>query len=157
MKGKFGTKTIVIIALIVVLLAIGVTGTVLFLKDSGEASAIEETNRLPVTGLDNNQQTEEDEKQEGVNENQTSEVTQANANTQPAQSNENTTTQNGTNGETTAATAPTQSTRTITQEPETSTVEREKVIAESTELNWNKFNLSGGVKNGLFKKIYIIR
>lgn len=143
MKGKFGTKTIVIIALIVVLLAIGVTGTVLFLKDSGEASAIEETNRLPVTGLDNNQQTEEDEKQEGVNENQTSEVTQANANTQPAQSNENTTTQNGTNGETTAATAPTQSTRTITQEPETSTVEREKVIAESTELNWNKFNLSG--------------
>ncbi len=143
MKGKFGTKTIVIIALIVVLLAIGVTGTVLFLKDSGEASAIEETNRLPVTGLDNNQQTEEDEKQEGVNENQTSEVTQANANTQPAQSNENTTTQNGTNGETTAATAPTQSTRTITQEPETSTVEREKVIAESTKLNWNKFNLSG--------------
>ena len=136
MKGKFGTKTIVIIALTVVLLAIGITGTVLFLKDSGEASAMEETNKLPVTGLNNNQQTEEN--QEVANQNQTSEVTQTN--TQPAQSNTNAITQNGTNTGTNITT-PTQSTREITQEPETSTVEREKVIAESTELNWNKFNL----------------
>ena len=143
MKGKFGTKTIVIIALIVVLLAIGITGTVLFLKDSGEASAMEETNILPVTGLDNNQQTEENKNQEGVNENQATEATQPNA-----QANENTTgnetgnatTQNNASVGTTTTT-PTQATREITQEPETSTVEREKVIAESTELNWNKFNL----------------
>ena len=72
MKKKFSTKTIVISALIVVLLAVGITGTVVFLKDSGEAEAAmeEQENLLPVTGRDdetegNNEQVEPNEETEG--------------------------------------------------------------------------------------------
>ena len=39
MKGKISTKAIVITILTVVLLAVATTGTVLFLKDNGEAAA----------------------------------------------------------------------------------------------------------------------
>ena len=140
MKGKFSTKTIVIIALTVLLLAIGVTGTVLFLKDSGEAAAMEEKNVLPVTGTDNEPETgaETPINQENQGENGGEQQTEETPNTTV-----------NTTGETTSTrtTTPTQSTREITQEPETSTVEREKVIAESKELNWNKFSLTEDADN----------
>ena len=140
MKGKFSTKTIVIIALTVLLLAIGVTGTVLFLKDSGEAAAMEEKNVLPVTGTDNEPESgaETPINQENQGENGGEQQTEETPNTTV-----------NTTGETTSTrtTTPTQSTREITQEPETSTVEREKVIAESKELNWNKFSLTEDADN----------
>ena len=54
MKGKLSTKAIVIAILTVVLLGAAATGTVLFLKDNGEAAATEEPKRdevaLPITG-----------------------------------------------------------------------------------------------------------
>lgn len=144
MKGKFSTKTIVIIALTVLLLAIGVTGTVLFLKDSGEAAAMEEKNVLPVTGTN-------DEPESGAETPINQENQGENGGEQQKEETPNTTvnTNVNTTGETTSTrtTTPTQSTREITQEPETSTVEREKVIAESKELNWNKFNLTEDADN----------
>ena len=140
MKGKFSTKTIVIIALTVLLLAIGVTGTVLFLKDSGEAAAMEEKNVLPVTGTN-------DEPESGAETPINQENQGENGGEQQTEETPNTTV--NTTGETTSTrtTTPTQSTREITQEPETSTVEREKVIAESKELNWNKFSLTEDADN----------
>ena len=144
MKGKFSTKTIVIIALTVLLLAIGVTGTVLFLKDSGEAAAMEEKNVLPVTGTN-------DEPESGAETPINQENQGENGGEQQTEETPNTTvnTTVNTTGETTSTrtTTPTQSTREITQEPETSTVEREKVIAESKELNWNKFSLTEDADN----------
>lgn len=41
MKGKFTTKTIIIAIAAIILFAVAITGTVIFLKDSGEASATE--------------------------------------------------------------------------------------------------------------------
>ena len=64
MKGKLTTKTIVVIALTLVLIAVAITGTVLFLKDSGRAEAMSEeneTDRLPVTGANQEQNNNEQE------------------------------------------------------------------------------------------------
>ncbi len=56
MLGNLSKKTIAVGVLITVLLATAVAGTVIFLKDSGEATAAmqEKQNVLPVTGENNN-------------------------------------------------------------------------------------------------------
>ena len=69
MKGKFTTKTIIIVAITILLSIVAVAGTVMFLKDSGEAAAIDETETnliLPVAGNDesNSQETTQTESPE---------------------------------------------------------------------------------------------
>ena len=123
MKGKFSTKAIVITILTILLLGAAVTGTVLFLKDNGEAAAKtqEEQNTnaiLPVAGDETqNQGTESTENgQEGTTE---------------------TTTQTGT----VSGTTPTQATRTITATPDASTIEVENDKITRT-LAWNNLIVS---------------
>ena len=103
MKGKFSTKTILISILTVVLLAVAITGTVLFLKDSGKASAAQEDKKaqesqevtLPVTGTDkqneentlptteeNNTETNQEANQGRINEEVQNNNTQTNSNVQ---------------------------------------------------------------------------
>lgn len=103
MKGKFSTKTILISILTVILLAVAITGTVLFLKDSGKASAAQEDKKaqetqevtLPVTGTDkqneentlptteeNNTETNQEANQGRINEEIQSNNTQTNSNVQ---------------------------------------------------------------------------
>ena len=103
MKGKFSTKTILISILTVILLAVAITGTVLFLKDSGKASAAQEDKKaqesqevtLPVTGTDkqneettsptveeNNEKINQEANQERINENTQNNNTQTNSNIQ---------------------------------------------------------------------------
>ena len=103
MKGKFSTKTILISILTVILLAVAITGTVLFLKDSGKASAAQEDKKaqesqkvtLPVTGTDkqneettsptveeNNEEINQEANQERINENTQNNNTQTNSNIQ---------------------------------------------------------------------------
>ena len=103
MKGKFSTKTILISILTVVLLAVAITGTVLFLKDSGKASAAQEDKKaqesqevtLPVTGTDkqneentlptteeNNTETNQEANQGRINEEVQDNNTQTNSNVQ---------------------------------------------------------------------------
>ena len=103
MKGKFSTKTILISILTVILLAVAITGTVLFLKDSGKASAAQEDKKaqesqevtLPVTGTDkqneentlptteeNNTETNQEANQGRINEEVQNNNTQTNSNVQ---------------------------------------------------------------------------
>ena len=103
MKGKFSTKTILISILTVILLAVAITGTVLFLKDSGKASAAQEDKKaqesqevtLPVTGTDkqneentlptteeNNTETNQEVNQGRINEEVQNNNTQTNSNVQ---------------------------------------------------------------------------
>ena len=103
MKGKFSTKTILISILTVILLAVAITGTVLFLKDSGKASAAQEDKKaqesqevtLPVTGTDkqneentlptteeNNAETNQEANQGRINEEVQNNNTQTNSNVQ---------------------------------------------------------------------------
>ena len=103
MKGKFSTKTILISILTVILLAVAITGTVLFLKDSGKASAAQEDKKaqetqevtLPVTGTnkqneentlptteENNTKTNQEANQGRINEEVQNNNTQTNSNVQ---------------------------------------------------------------------------
>lgn len=103
MKGKFSTKTILISILTVILLAVAITGTVLFLKDPGKASAAQEDKKaqesqevtLPVTGTDkqneentlptteeNNTETNQEANQGRINEEVQNNNTQTNSNVQ---------------------------------------------------------------------------
>jgi len=122
MKGKLSTKTIIIAIITIVLLAVAATGTVLFLKDSGEAAAAEEQNVLPVAGNDNEagDSTEQSVENEGTNPETSTELEQT--------ENES--------GEVTATT-PSQTTGILTEEPEATTVEQERVVSEETTLGWN--------------------
>ncbi len=126
MKGKLSTKTIIIAIVTIVLLAVATTGTVLFLKDSGEAEAMEE-NVLPVAGNDNEvgTSTEQTVENEGASSETSTEVEQT--------ENES--------GEVTATT-PSQTTGVLTEEPEATTVEQERVVSEKTTLGWNNLLVS---------------
>ena len=150
MKKKFSTKTIVISALIVVLLAVGITGTVVFLKDSGEAEAAmeEQENLLPVTGRDdetegNNEQVEPNEETEGEqagNQEQNAEETE----------NEETTTNNNqgtTNTNTTNTNTNTNQGNTETELIPTVIGTRERKIAEGLSLGWTTIKIPSIVSN----------
>ena len=150
MKKKFSTKTIVISALIVVLLAVGITGTVVFLKDSGEAEAAmeEQKNLLPVTGRDdetegNNEQVEPNEETEGEqagNQEQNAEETE----------NEETTTNNNqgtTNTNTTNTNTNTNQENTETELIPTVIGTRERKIAEGLSLGWTTIKIPSIVSN----------
>ena len=127
MKGKLSTKTIIIAIVTIVLLAVAATGTVLFLKDSGEAAAMEEQNVLPVAGNDN---------ETGSNTEQTLE----NEETSPETSTGVEQTENESGSVT--ATTPSQTTGVLTEEPEATTVEQERVVSEETTLGWNNLLVS---------------
>ena len=150
MKKKFSTKTIVISALIVVLLAVGITGTVVFLKDSGEAEAAmeEQENLLPVTGRDdetegNNEQVEPNEETEGEqagNQEQNAEETE----------NEETTTNNNqgtTNTNTTNTNTNINQGNTETELIPTVIGTRERKIAEGLSLGWTTIKIPSIVSN----------
>ena len=132
MKGKLSTKTVVIGIITVVLLAVATTGTVLFLKDSGEAAAMDEQNTiLPVAG--NDATSSNVEQSEGNNvENPT-----VNPENQEIVNSENTVEATGV--------TPTQNTRVLTEEPEVSVVEREKVVSEEKTLGWTKIGLANNI------------
>ena len=134
MKGKISTKALVITILTVLLLGTAITGTVVFLKDSGEAAAKtegQESNAtLPVTGE--------------AGEGQVNIPSEGNETAEPetAQAAQTTTTGNGavtrtptvigttgtTNGTVTGA---------QTQGPVVSTMEVERIASETTILGWN--------------------
>lgn len=135
MKGKLSTKTIIIAIITIVLLAVAVTGTVLFLKDSGEAAAVEEQQNvlLPVAGSDSQEETNAEQKN---NNEEVNSETSIGAN----QTEDREQTTNQSQGATT--TTPTQTTGTITEEPEATTVQREKTISEETTLGWNNLLVS---------------
>ena len=150
MKGKISTKAIIITILTVVLLAIATTGTVLFLKDSGEAEAAmeEQKNLLPVTGRDdetegNNEQVEPNEETEGEqagNQEQNAEETE----------NEETTTNNNqgtTNTNTTNTNTNTNQENTETELIPTVIGTRERKIAEGLSLGWTTIKIPSIVSN----------
>ena len=151
MKGKISTKAIIITILTVVLLAIATTGTVLFLKDSGEAAAMEEQNTvgtLPVAGSDNQIEanTEQTVENEGENPEIVRETEQVETEQQTGETEQNENQAQGTETQT-INTSPTQNTGVITEEPEPTTVEQERVISEETTLGWNNLSVSAGQAN----------
>ena len=129
MKGKISTKTIVIAILTVVLLAIATAGTVLFLKDSGEVAAKnEKQNSEVVLPVDNENSevaipTENDKEESSQTEQQTEVVNEG-----------RTVRNNGTIAQTT---------RNFTEQPEISTLERERIASEITTLGWKNISRNG--------------
>ncbi|MGN1310850.1 MAG: hypothetical protein ACI4VP_03995, partial [Clostridia bacterium] len=149
MKGK--TKTILTIVIAIVIVAIAAVGTVTFLKDNGEAEAAEESTKnqvLPVTGTDDEQTSTEGEQNptENLNgEENPAEQPTGGENENPAE---------GTTGENTQGTTETgnqgttenQGTTTGGQtqtEPETTTIEQERLV--STTLNWTNISLNSTI------------
>lgn len=124
MKGKLTTRTIILSIIAVVLLGVAVTGSVIFLRDSGEAAAVEEQNVLPVTGNDNEENPQgtpsSEEEEEGLTneEDNPGTTTRDEQNTVPERT--------GTTGETTE-----------TNLPEATTVEQERVVSETTAVSWS--------------------
>lgn len=124
MKGKLTTRTIILSIIAVVLLGVAVTGSVIFLRDSGEAAAVEEQNVLPVTGNDNEENPQgtpsSDEEEEGLTneEDNPGTTTRDEQNTVPERT--------GTTGGTTE-----------TNLPEATTVEQERVVSETTAVSWS--------------------
>ncbi len=144
MKRKFSTKTIILSILAVLTLVIAITGTVVFLKDSGESSAREEQNQnitLPVTGNDMANTTEA--------------TNQLNTNTENQNSIENTNvgeinSTNTANGENRNS----QRRNTNTAErPATTTVEQEKLVAKETSVNWYNLDIAAHAENYTEKDI----
>jgi len=150
MKGKIGTKEIIITILIVVLLGIAITGTVLFLKDSGEAAAMEVQDidiKLPATGTDN--QTESNEEQaveeQTANPEDIEETTEEEIDEIEQEEEEQV--------EDTQTATPTQNVGVITEEPTPTTIEQERVISEETTLGWNNLMVGAGESNYVEKDI----
>lgn len=141
MKGKLSTKTIIIAIITVVLLAVAVTGTVVFLKDSGEAAAMEEQNILPVAGSNNESETSTEQTGENgdVNPENPANVNQAGNAEQETQTENQS---QGNQNQTGATTTPAQTTGTITEEPAVSTMQRERTISEETTLGWNNLSVA---------------
>ena len=141
MKGKISTKAIVITILTVLLLGVAATGTVLFLKDNGEAAAkTEEQNTeaiLPVTGDETENQQIENGQEQATTPDVNSNGAEAIENVEGTNAQENAQTSTGTS---TTTTTPSQTTRTITEEPETTTVEVERVASETTTLGWSNIS-----------------
>ena len=144
MKGK--TKTILTIVIAIVIVAIAAVGTVTFLKDNGEASAAEEGTKnqvLPVTGSDNEQNNSGNTANapENLNGNQTE-----NQGTNEGETVTPGTTQNNNNNSNNTQTRPSQNNNAQTPtEPETTTVEQERLV--STTLTWSGIKLNSANGN----------
>ena len=148
MKGKLtnkALKTIMIIVAAILVFAAAVTGTVIFLKDSGEASATEgeELAVLPVAGTDdeiNNNpentiiETEEEQQLEIQNPEEQEEL-QNNEEEEPTE----TSTEQTETDSTPAITTP--------QLPEETIIEQERVISQNSSINWSGINLVAGLSN----------
>ena len=134
MKGKLTTKTIVIGILIVLLLAVAVTATVVFLKDSGEATATEEEflaqNSENVASEDKNTNSDQNDEEKIIEENEQ----QNNINNEDDESVE------GDDNN---------------QEPAPTTIEQERVVSEETKLNWNNSGISGAATSVDSDELYI--
>ena len=144
MKGK--TKTILTIVIAIVIVAIAAVGTVTFLKDNGEAAAAEEGTKnqvLPVTGSDNEQNNSGNTANapENLNGNQTE-----NQGTNGGETVTPGTTQNNNNNSNNTQTRPSQNNNAQTPtEPETTTVEQERLV--STTLTWSGIKLNSANGN----------
>ncbi|MGN1298965.1 MAG: InlB B-repeat-containing protein, partial [Candidatus Scatovivens sp.] len=149
MKGKLTTKTIVISVLIVLLLAVAVTASVIFLKDSGEASATEEqttsTAGNAVSEEKNANITDDGENITTEEQKQTPEQN----NTENAQNNVNNVNNNGNqvNGAVVGVLPE--------QQPAPTTIEQERVVSEETKLNWNNSGITGASTSVDSDELYI--
>jgi hypothetical protein len=123
MRGKFTTKTIIIAIIALLVLAAAVTATVVFLKDTGEAAAAQEQELLDGIQKEKSQEKSDDTTKEGENlpelGDEEERINQSN------KGNEN-------------------SSNTL-EEPAPSTVERERVVSETTTLGWNTIGLSSKI------------
>ena len=141
MKGKFTTKTVVISVLIAVLLAAGITGTVLFLKDSGEAVAMQEENLvLPVAGNDKIEEEENIQQEEKTDEeNETAVIEEADNSSNQTNNQENTTTNNTGNIAENRSQAQQETNNVINIEE--SVVTKEKQVLDELSLSWTTIKL----------------
>ena len=134
MRGKFTTKTIIIAVIALLVLAAAVTATVVFLKDSGEAAAAQEQDLLDaIQPNEDSQERSDDTTKDGENlpelgdeEERTNQLNTGNANT---------------NNDT-------------LEEPAPSTVEREKVVSETTTLGWNNIGLNSKIGANELEIVY---
>ena len=144
MKGKFTTKTIAIAITAVILLAVAITGTVVFLKDSGEASATEGTQNITGSEQNSTGDNEESNDSEGNN---IENINQTN--------NENSETNLNGNGNNNNQTATNGNNNNVEQEePAPTTIEREKVVSETTTLGWNNIGIDSKVNVNSFEINY---
>lgn len=133
MKGKIATKTLIITLLAIVVFAVAAVGTVVFLRDDGEASAAEEgVGTLPVTGADgeNNVENSNNEGEDLINpddgENLQTENNESNVTDVENTDNEGEAITTGTTGEN------------LQYGPAVTTVEEERLVAEETMVGWVK-------------------
>ena len=160
MKGKFTTKTIIVTAITLILAIVAVTGTVLFLKDSGEAKAIDKTETnliLPVAGNDeiNSEeitQTEASEIVENVEAEEVTTDTQSGANTDEIGDAETETIEtDDTTGATNVGTA-SQTRDELVEQIEETVVTEEKQILDELSLSWTTIELPSITSNmGVYK------
>ncbi len=155
MKGKLSTKAIVIIILTIVLLAIAITGSILFLRDSGRAEAMSEENlseRLPVAGTDQVQNEEQPAQENNDDEIEIPEVdndTNTNNNENVEEQEDNTTTETTTISEEETIETTEDDEESQIELPAVSTVEQERVVAEQTNLSWDNININSVSSNNI--------
>ena len=155
MKGKLSTKAIVIIILTIVLLAIAITGSILFLRDSGRAEAMSEENlseRLPVAGTDQVQNEEQPAQENNDDEIEIPEVdndTNTNNNENVEEQEDNTTTETNTASEEETIETTEDDEESQIELPAVSTVEQERVVAEQTNLSWDNININSVSSNNI--------
>lgn len=130
MQGKIATKTLIITLLAIVVFAVATIGTVVFLRDDGEASAAEEgVGTLPVTGTDGENTVEDSSNQGEELLNPEGEENSENG--------EQGTVEEGTTGETTTTGTGTTAGN-LQYGPATTTVEQERLVAKETMVGWTK-------------------
>ena len=137
MRGKLTAKTIVISIIVLLVLGAAITGTVLFLKDSGEAAA---TGEVPSTTATEKIQSTEDNEQ--LNDNEKIQVQKENTeDNQNVEENVNETDNNAIEEDNNQ----TNQTENVNQgEPAPTTIEREKIVSETT-LGWNNIELNSKI------------
>ena len=141
MRGKFTTKTIIIAIIALLVLAAAVTATVVFLKDSGEAAAAQEQELLDTMKNEESHQKSDDTAKRGDNlpelgddEKRTNKSNKGNVNI---------TNTNNTREDNDAL-----------EEPAPSTVERERVVSETTTLGWNNIGLDSEIGANKLEIVY---
>ena len=138
MRGKLTTKTIIISIIALLILCAAITGTVLFLKDSGEAAATGKvensigTEKINVT--EDNEQLNNDDNTQKVEQNIEDQRDEENENLNKTDNNAIEENNNQTN----------QAGETIQEEPAPTTIERDTIISETT-LGWNNISLNSKI------------
>lgn len=149
MRGKFTTKTIIIAVITLFVLIAAVTGTVVFLKDSGEASAAQEQEIINDIQQDKIEENSDDTVKEEQNLPELGNEDEQNDNNEGNTNNNNNNNQNANNNN--GNNQNTNNNNGNLEEPAPSTVEREKVISETTTLGWKNIGLNQSVNaNNLF-------